>query len=323
MTEPENLNDSQFGPMKPYYPHRGSPEKRAQPTQGKLFQEGKPQTPARWPRGYSPERMAAVKEHGPVITGGDQPYSHTLTGSTLDSPYNAPHGRRLVQEAIARSSMDVTKLKDLSGIHLHSGMQYVTGTPSVMGDYEPANRQINMYPLKGDLSVKGPKGGVVTSITGGRGKPTSLKRALPRFDAGLMHEIGHHVDFTTRFPVGSSREMTPERTTRYLKSRTGVGKTEGAADRFMLQHFQNDPRNQRRTGFNIQRQTYGFRGTTPKTMPGYDPQLSESGAEERKRADVEDYQAARRNQGRKEHAQLRRKAVTRYKQQLARRKKRT
>src|SRR5215469_1047932 len=117
MTEPENLNDSQFGPMKPYYPHRGSPEKRAQPTQGKLFQEGKPQTPARWPRGYSPERMAAVKEHGPVITGGDQPYSPPLTAPTWNSPYNPPQGRRRAKEPIARPSMNVTKLKDLSGTH--------------------------------------------------------------------------------------------------------------------------------------------------------------------------------------------------------------
>jgi hypothetical protein len=84
--------------LRPYYPHRGSPEKRAQPTQGKLFRDPKPTDEARYPRGYTPERMQEVRGMPIEIHEG------------YEGAFSGPEGPRQVREVIARSTTPAHEL---------------------------------------------------------------------------------------------------------------------------------------------------------------------------------------------------------------------
>jgi hypothetical protein len=267
--------------------------------------------------------MATVRAvTDPIMRGGGthDELSMGLTGQALDSPYNRFGGQRRAQEAIARSDVPVEHLRGLQAITLHSGMQpHFGGLQTTLGDYEPSTREINIHPATGDLESKrglilGGKAQQSAKRLGiSRAQGVTRQRAQPIYDAALIHEIGHHVDFSSRY---GGRAPAESQVQKELQGRTGIGKTEGKADLYALQRFQNDPRNQRRTGFNVQRSTYAFRGTA-RDMPGYPKAQVEAGEAERKRADVEDYQEEKRNQGRKEWAAHKRKSLARYKRQQA------
>jgi hypothetical protein len=307
MTEPENLNDSQFGPMKPYYPHRGSPEKRAQPTQGKLFQEGPPQTAARYPRGYTPQRMGEVRKATDYLINEPELHSFSLTGSSLTSPYNVRGGKRLAQEDIARSDVPVKHLEGLGRISLRSGLRGSGfGLEDRLGSYSPASRAIDIEPMRGDL---GTARGLITSKEQLRkNKGISRVQAQSMYGSALIHEIGHHVDFTRRRISGSE-----ERTKRFLSSPTGRGKAEGEADRYMLQRFRTDPRTK---GFTPETQTYGAMGLLYR---GYPKDLVRRGQGAREAEKGRQEIETQTNLRRKGAASQTRKALTRYRQQQKRR----
>lgn len=310
MTSPENLNDSQFGPMKPYYPHRGSPEKRAQPTQGKLFQEGPPQTAARYPRGYTPGRMQEVRGATDYLINEPERHSFSITGSTLDSPYNVRQGKRLAQEAIARSDVPVKHLEGLGRISLRSGLRGVGfGLEDRLGSYNPASRAIDIEPLRGDLSTG--RGLIMNKEQLRKNKGIPRRQAQSIYDSALIHEIGHHEDFSRRFR--GQRAMTEERAKRYLGSRTGRGEAEGAADRYMLSRFRTDPRTK---GFTPETQTYGAMGVV---YPGYPKDLVRRGQGAREAEKGQEEIQGQTNLARKGAAQQTRKALTRYRQQQKRR----
>lgn len=322
MTAQEALG-SQWSNPKPYFPHRGSPEKRAQPTQGKLFQDPKPVAGHRYPRGYTPERMAEVRRETddvvrhsqPGVSLGRKPISYSLTGSTLDSPYNVRQGKRLAQEAIARSNIPAEHLQGLQRIGLESGLRGTGfGLEDKLGSYAPAKREISIEPLRGSLEQergRPARGLILDQAQLRRNKGLSRQQAQPIYDAALVHEIGHHVDFTRRRIAGSQ-----ERTKRALGSPTGRGKAEGEADRYMLNRFRNDPRNQRRTQFNPETQTYGAMGLLYK---GYPTDLARRGKAATEISQAGEATQERTNRNRKAAASATRKALTRYRQSQKRR----
>jgi hypothetical protein len=300
--------------MSPYFPHRGSPEKRAQPTQGKLFQEGKPAEEHRYPRGYTPQRMKEVRratigkfDASPSLF----PVSYSPTGATLDSPYNVAHGPRLAREAIARSDIPVKHLEGISRISLQHGMRPGNMT---LGSYAPSQRSIDIEPLKGDLST--PRGLMTSPEQERKRQGVTRQRAQPIYDAALVHEIGHHADFAKRFPKGMNEEEVQKE---IIDKPTGRGRAEGAADKYQLDRFKNDPRNQRQTKFDPETQTYGAKGINYK---GYPKALTQRGEETAVRTHTAGVAIERTNLNRKAAAQQTRKALTRYRQSQARRKKR-
>jgi hypothetical protein len=310
MTSPEVVNSTQFSDPKPYYPHRGSPEKRAQPTQGKLFQEPKPVAEHRYPRGYTPERMDEVRTAmvGKIHSGGaffDSP-SYSGTGATLDSPFNVPHGPRLVREAIARSDVPVKDLRGLNRLTLEHGMR----AARAFGSYDPPAKSISMEPVHGSFANS--RGLMITESMQKSRKGITRTAAKPWFDAALIHEIGHHVDFSRAFPKG----INPLENREVLTSPLGRGKAEGKADTYMLKRFRNDPRNQRRTKFDPALQTYGGKGNI---LRGYPKKLAVSGMEAAVSAQKAGQEQERTNKNRKAAASQTRKAVTRYRQSQRRR----
>jgi hypothetical protein len=128
------------------------------------------------------------------------------------------------------------------------------------------------------------------------------------YDTALIHEIGHHADFTRRRIAGSQ-----ERTRRFFASPTGVGKAEGAADRYMLERFRTDPRTK---GFSPETQTYGAMGLLYR---GYPKDLAQRGKAAAQQASTAEEQRTRTNLNRKAAASATRKALTRYRQQQKRR----
>src|SRR5215831_11293039 len=258
MTSEDVVNQVQFFTPKPYFPHRGSPEKRAQPTQGKLFQEPKPSTLARYPRGYTPERMSEVREKTGWLINAPGGSSFSLTGSSLDSPYNVPHGARLAQEAIARSDVPMKHLENLGRISLRSGLRGTGfGLEDRLGSYTPASRAIDIEPMRGDLSSR--RGLITSKEQLRKNRGISRPEAENMYGSALIHEIGHHVDFTRRRMAGQQ-----ERSRRFLSTPTGRGKAEGEADRYMLQRFRPDPRTK---GATAETQTYGAMGLLYKGYP--------------------------------------------------------
>jgi hypothetical protein len=105
----------QFGT--PHFPHRGSPEKRAQPTQGKLFADPKPADAQRYQRGYTPERMAEVRSSGMRV--------ESAVKTSKSAEYVGPSGVAQLKQVIARSDTPAPELK---------GMHVITASPKVSRD---------------------------------------------------------------------------------------------------------------------------------------------------------------------------------------------
>ena len=99
-----DLNGEQFGGLhlfepKPYFPHRGSPEKRHQGTQGKLFRDPKPADDVRYPRGYTPERMDAVRSQPIHVHVGED------RRGQKGASFTGPAGAERVWQTLARSTL--------------------------------------------------------------------------------------------------------------------------------------------------------------------------------------------------------------------------
>lgn len=228
-------------------------------SQGTLFQGGKPTAQHRWPRGYSPMRMASVSTmlgegtsasprrmtvtaHPEAGMGSDATLSHPHF-----NPFSRAHTERLMTEPIARSTLPLSSVASLhGGVHLRIDP---STTPGEHAHYSPVNQAINVnrQPL---LSVEDPR------------------QKIAMADATLIHEFGHHEDISHRaheiaqrvqaHPAGHDEGFEAQR-----------GELEHHADAGMIKHFRNDPRNQRKTGFDVRKQTYGGRGIGPLAGKGY------------------------------------------------------
>ena len=241
--------------------------------QGTLFQGGKPVAQHRWPRGYSPMRMASVSTmlgegtsasprrvtvsaHPEAGLGSDVTLAHPHL-----NPFSQQHTERLMLEPIARSTLPLSSLASLhGGIHMRVD-------PSTRGGehahYSPVNQAINVnrQPM---LSVEDPR------------------QKIAMADSTLIHELGHHEDISRRAPEIAQRvqEHPAGHEAGFEAQR---GELEHHADAGMIKHFRNDPRNQRKTGFDVRKMTYGGRGVSGLAGPGYTDPGAETHIEKRQR----------------------------------------
>ena len=249
--------------------------KAAPNSQGTLFQGGNKTDAHRWPRGYSPTRMQAVKDTVPVTMTHNpdalDESRHTLKGHhEMGHPYLNPdspeHTKRLAREPIARSDHPVEALKGMS-VHMDFGVRGVNSAinKNRQAYYDSSTRGVTVNPMhtmQGDYLLGGyahPKWNGVT--TGQDEMVGQHHEAMPTADSVLMHEVGHHVDMSKNMAEyhaqiqGNGGKM-PDALRGHLESN---------ADTSMTEHFRNDPRNQRRTGHDVHRETYGQRGAQPPT----------------------------------------------------------
>jgi hypothetical protein len=219
------------------------------PLNGKQFSQLslfniKPEGPGRWPKGYTPERQAEVAAAIPAVEvshhndpipnrpgmflsskthftpSEDDPHQGTWAG-TKESRRAAgdTHGRNMITETIARSSIPSEDLQALPTFHVQNlqgaGGDY--GSPGFPANEMKSNRQ----------------GGYVPD-------PESMARGRIRIDPNasrawnehtLIHEIGHHVDY-----LRSPQEF--EDAPQVLTSRGGIASPllEGAAEGYAAAH---------------------------------------------------------------------------------------
>ena len=225
------------------------------------------QTPVRpelrYPRGYTPQRMREIRDTTKDLIdipgarlNSQQFGTYGGMAQSVDHPFYHPHGERLIQEAIARSTIPVHHLEGLRG-----GIQLMperkvgqAGMGGTLGLYTVSSRKIRLLPVPAATPKRGPHAGqrmiepmgravpMREQMWGyGKGKtkisemvPKSSPRQLQQAEATLIHEIGHHVS----------------------KGVPG-GEEEARADRYMMAHWRPLPRNVRKhQDIDIGRSTY-------------------------------------------------------------------
>jgi hypothetical protein len=244
-------------------------------SQGTLFQGGKPVNEHRWPRGYSPTRMHDVKNavavtmtHSPDAMDMERHTSkgHHEMGHPYLNPDSPEHTKRLAREPIARSDHPIEDLASLKGIHLDFGARGANSSikQNRQAYYDSSTKGVTINPMvkthQGEYLLGGYAHPRWQGKTTGQDEMVGDHRhAMPTADATLMHEVGHHVDITRNV----------EDYGRKIRGNGGKipsdlrGHMETQADTSMTQHFVNDPRNQRVTGHDVHRETYGQRGALP------------------------------------------------------------
>ena len=214
-------------------------------SQGTLFQGGKPTAQHRWVRGYTPSRMAAVagaiENAGGIHIGAAADAGELGLSHPHYNPFSAEHTKRLMLEPLARSTYRIPDMSRLSGgIHLRMAIPDRTGEAA---HYSPQEKRIVVNPQehRGDARTQ-----------------------LAKADAVLMHEMGHHVDLThNALGYDMQARMHP-------MGFEGIrGHLEHNADAGMIEHFRNDPRNQRRTNIDPRGLTYGAHGKGHLAGLGY------------------------------------------------------
>jgi hypothetical protein len=192
----------------------------------------KPVAKDRYQRGYTPERMAAVKR----TLGVDEPGAgeHTFSG---------PAGRAKMLEAVARSSAPMEALQK-KGVELRVGVRPVSSGAEDRGQAGSYHRPgLFGRPAKVNLQSRTP------TLAGSFLTP---KPQVQREDdeMTLMHELGHHASRM----AGTQSYSTAKRR----------GAEEARADDFAHQYHQRDPRDVRR-GLSDQRWGHSYEGTTGET----------------------------------------------------------
>lgn len=261
-------------------------------SQGTLFQGGKPTDEHRWPRGYSPTRMEDVKDTVPIRIS-HKPEEMSNSGSTpvkglggleFGHPYLNPdsteHTKRMIREPIARSTYQREDLSMLGGIHLRASASGARDRmKGVTADYNSATRGLRVNPMPAFGTDRGEAphfhvGGVGSNAFDPSGYH-SQQDTLPVADSTLMHEIGHHVDFQHNMP-SYQRQIQAQGGF----NNGGRGRAEQTADTHMIENMRNDPRNQRKTNFDVHGATYGQRlgAESPSIPTGYqDPSRHAAG----------------------------------------------
>jgi hypothetical protein len=216
---PENVNQTQFSTPKPYFPHRGSKAKREQPTQGKLFADPKPEAATRYPRGYTPERMAEVQKMPLNIFPN--------LGKT--GAFSGPAGKRRIQETIARSATPAKEFPYKMGREKLQ-IQVAAPPPDFNVEIQPGYRVQGGY--RADRG-----GGGLGKIVVDPGRPRYKGQPPQRQEEvqaqTLMHEMGH-----ARSDVEQQPHSRP-------KDFIALGQEEAFADENMLQRWKPDPRDVR------------------------------------------------------------------------------
>jgi hypothetical protein len=175
-------------------------------SQGAMFNV-KPTAQHRWPRGYTPERQAAVSSAlsgtethvshssrgpspylsstkfftpGPELSGGVRTgkWSREIEGPGGVHEVQAQQAQRVHTDILARSTVPVEHMQNLPAIHVQS----ISGAA---GTYEHPGRQTTRHSM--GQAVPDP-------VSEQRGRIT-INPHENRSGATLVHEIGHHIDY--------------------------------------------------------------------------------------------------------------------------------
>lgn len=174
------------------------------PQQGTLFRAPKPT--AQWPRGYSPERMAEVRDAVNVVTEAKQP---------SDTAHLAgPHGVHRVYQAIARSTAPMEEAAP-------------NAFTTAAGDRAGQAKVI----IRGGLPAN--VGGQHFWDSSGRNEVRMPVRADPEtYSSNLMHEMGHNASYRMGNPSATDMGHSPR----------ALGEEEAFADDYSRTHNRRDPR---------------------------------------------------------------------------------
>lgn len=173
------------------------------PQQGTLFRAPKPTT--QWPRGYSPERMAEVRDNVDVK-------NESKTGSP-NAYLSGPHGTHRVYQALARSTAPMDEAAPNA---------FTTSA----GDRAGQAKVI----IRGGLPGYSMGQHVFDSY--GRNEVRLPVRSDPDFSRSLMHEMGHNASY----------RMGNESATELGRSPRALGQEEAFADDYARTHDRPDPR---------------------------------------------------------------------------------
>jgi hypothetical protein len=178
------------------------------PQQGTLFRAPKPRDEDRYPRGYTPERMAATR--GALAVEPSSPGRQ---------PFSGPLGTARLHEAVARSTVPLDEIAPV---------------------YHGADSQMNPVDYPNPVSIK-----IASAGRGATGSyshvggtlsghvtlaPTSYDRSLPDAESTLFHELGHRASHM----AGTEHS--------YLGSPADLGKEEAFADDYRTMHRVPDKR---------------------------------------------------------------------------------
>lgn len=230
--------------------------KATEGSQGTLFQGGRGQMKpeARYPRGYTPQRQAAVSKalHDTPIT------RHDSRGVKTED-----HGTTaFVKDTIARSTVPPTHLRGLTRISVNPAIR----EGGTIGEYYPGRRDLYVSP--GETHER------VGDNTGHRLNAMSARKTRPMLheDASmvLLHELGHHVDNRhTQATVQMAKSPGAPSAAIKFGTPENKGLSEGYADRYMLEHYRQDPRDVSKRGpLKVTTNTYHGRGIS-HTLPTY------------------------------------------------------
>lgn len=204
--------------------------------QGKLFSEPKPTDQHRYQRGYTPERMAAVRgsmiDFETVKAGpNDSPATRYAVGQTHQSA-------RRMADVVARSTADMH--------HYGQGSVDVAARRTHMTNRVNPSDMWSLHVSTGD-HLPGAAGTYSGGGTWDRGQIRIEGRGDEEAHGQtLMHEMGHYISHKIN-PSDSNDYNTPTR----------VGREEAHADDYMMTHWRPDPRDVRR-------------GTSAKPRPVYE-----------------------------------------------------
>jgi len=201
---------------------------------------------------------------------GTKPAARTTQremADSLDHPFYLPHpqGTRMMQEAIARSTVPTSHLEGLSGIIIPSQRKMgLRSAKGALGEYTGARSKrsgkVRLYPVPAKTPARGEQAGQrliedmdrPSARARGAGRatfvPKSGHRQRQQAEATLIHEIGHHVSESTPGPAEEAR-----------------------ADRYMVSHYRPDPRDvKQQRALNPMRTTYLSRLGGPYTRQQFE-----------------------------------------------------
>jgi hypothetical protein len=190
-------------------------------SQGTLFRGGtRYSSDARYPRGYTPERQAEVRE---------QIQPTRLSGSF--DPVGSQQQRARIADTVARSTAPVAHLQGLQWAHVNPGEAITVGDTAAGAYFESRD-------------VK--EGSVAAERAGGVYRSPAMVAVKPEYDrtGTVLHEIGHHVSHEIE-------QTEHSRPGNYSHESAHGGAEEAFADNYAEQHFRD------RRGRQVERGTYG------------------------------------------------------------------
>lgn len=210
-------------------------------SQGTLFQvrdKGLLNPQQRWPKGYTPERQAEVRDALKDTTIIGPGHFGRATPEQMDKGrfYAYPEAEHRINTTIARSTIPSEHLKGIDRIH----DEPAEGT---VGTYWPGKREIGLG-----------------QVTRAMLEPGARPRKEPRetqadVDKTLIHEIGHHVDTAyTRETDKISQSLAAQRVgssphgpdVQQEAQRIDRGVGEAVADNYAMEHYRGPGRNPER-----------------------------------------------------------------------------